>query len=152
MKKTILLFALTLSIITISSPISIATPTKANTLAQLEKEGVISPTLYEKIAQETHMLVLRAYIANLNATVAPLVKSGKVSKLQTQYYFIGYYDKLTTQQMNELKELINANPLKIAPIEKKYLQTLYKSKAISAQQLTSLLEILPINSDNYVIY
>lgn len=152
MKKTVLLFALTLGITTISSPLSIATPAKTKTLAQLESAGVISPALHEKITQETHMLVLRAYIANLNASVAPLVKSGKVSKMQTQYYFTGYNDKLTNQQMKELKELIVAHPLKVTPIEKKYFQTLYKSKAISAKQLTSLLEILPINSGNYIIY
>lgn len=152
MKKNILIPLALLLITALPIPTSQAANTKVSNLQKLENSGVINPTLREKISSETHQLVLRAYMANLNKTVKPMVDSGQVTKRQTEYYFMGYNSKLNESQMKALKSLIVANPLKVKPVEVAYFQNLYKEKRITKKQLAALLKISPINSGSYLIY
>ena len=152
MKKYILIPLALLLITALPIPTSQAADTKVSNLQKLENSGVINPTLREQISSETHQLVLRAYMANLNKTVKPMVDSGQVTKRQTEYYFMGYNSKLNESQMKALKSLIVANPLKVKPVEVAYFQNLYKEKRITKKQLAALLKISPINSGSYLIY
>jgi|LauGreSuBDMM15SN_2_FD.fasta_scaffold22856_2 hypothetical protein len=152
MKKNILIPLILLLFTALSIPTSQAASTKVSNLQKLENSGVISQALREQISTQTHQLVLKAYLANLNKTVKPMVDSGQVTKLQTQYYFTGYNSQLNESQMKALKKLIVANPLKVKPVEASYFQNLYKEKRITKKQLTALLKISPINSGSYILY
>jgi hypothetical protein len=152
MKKNILIPLILLLITALSIPTSQAASTKVSNLQKLENSGVINSTLRDQISTETHQLVLKAFLANLNKTVKPMVDSGQVTKRQTEYYFMGYNSKLNESQMKALKNLILANPLKVKPVEASYFQNLYKEKRITKKQLTALLKISPINSGSYILY
>lgn len=152
MKRNILIPVIVMLLTALSLPTSQAATTKISNLQKLENSGVINPTLRDQISTETHQLVLKAFLANLNKTVKPMVDSGQVTKRQTEYYFMGYNSKLNESQMKALKTLILANPLKVKPVEEAYFQNLYKEKRITKKQLAALLKISPINSGSYLIY
>lgn len=152
MKRNILVPVIVMLLTALSLPTSQAATTKISNLQKLENSGVINSTLRDQISNETHQLVLKAFLANLNKTVKPMVDSGQVTKRQTEYYFMGYNSKLNENQMKALKTLILANPLKVKPVEEAYFQNLYKEKRITKKQLGALLKISPINSGSYLIY
>lgn len=152
MKRNILVPVIVMLLTALSLPTSQAATTKISNLQKLENSGVINTTLRDQISTETHQLVLKAFLANLNKTVKPMVDSGQVTKRQTEYYFMGYNSKLNESQMKALKNLILANPLKVKPVEVAYFQNLYKEKKITKKQLAALLKISPINSGSYLIY
>ncbi len=152
MKRNILIPVIVMLLTALLLPTSQAATTKISNLQKLENSGVINSTLRDQISTETHQLVLKAFLANLNKTVKPMVDSGQVTKRQTEYYFMGYNSKLNESQMKALKTLILANPLKVKPVEEAYFQNLYKEKRITKKQLAALLKISPINSSSYLIY
>jgi hypothetical protein len=152
MKRNILVPVIVMLLTALLLPTSQAASTKVSNLQKLENSGVINSTLRDQISTETHQLVLKAFLANLNKTVKPMVDSGQVTKRQTEYYFMGYNSKLNESQMKALKNLILANPLKVKPVEEAYFQNLYKEKRITKKQLAALLKISPINSGSYLIY
>ena len=155
MKKLLLLSLVLTLTLPLSNSWSATASTLKNTkvtLSALESNNTITPSLSEKISKESAQLVLKAYLANLKASVAPLVKSGRVTTRQTEYYFVGYNDYLTNSQRLALKKLILAHPLNVVAVEKAYLQKLYLEKTITKTQLDSLSGILPLNSANYNLY